>query len=128
MVSFIAEISSNHGQDINRCFDFIDTSAEIGCDVVKFQLFRIDQLFSKEAMKQKPFILDRRQWELPVSFLPLLAERCQKKNIQFSCTPFYLDAVNELEPYVSFYKIAISIVSYFISYHIQGVRNSSILC
>ena len=106
MILFIAEICSNHGKDINRCFDFIDKAAEIGCDVVKFQLFRINQLFSTEAMKQKPFILDRRQWELPLSFLPLLAERCQKKNIQFSCTPFYLDAVDELKPYVSFYKIA----------------------
>ena len=106
MVLFIAEICSNHAKNINRCFDFIDKAAEIGCDVVKFQLFRIDQLFSKEAMKQKPFILDRRQWELPLSFLPLLAERCQEKNIQFSCTPFYLDAVDELKPYVSFYKIA----------------------
>ena len=52
MVLFIAEISSNHGQDINRCFDFIDKAAEIGCDVVKFQLFRVDLLFSKEAMKE----------------------------------------------------------------------------
>ena len=94
MVLFIAEISSNHGQDINRCFDFIDKSTKISFYFVKFQLFRIDQLFSLEAMKQKPFILDRRQWELPVSFLPLLAERCKKKNIQFSCTPFYFDSVH----------------------------------
>lgn len=27
-------------------------------------------------------------------------------DIEFSCTPFYIDAVRELEPYVDFYKIA----------------------
>ena len=38
--------------------------------------------------------------------MPILSECCKAKNIQFSCTPFYLDAVKELEPYVDFYKIA----------------------
>ena len=39
-------------------------------------------------------------------FLPYLYEKCIDAGIQFSCTPFYLEAVEELEPYVSFYKIA----------------------
>lgn len=106
MVYFIAEISSNHSQDLSRCYDFIDKSAEIGCDAVKFQLFLIDKLFTKTAIHYKPFIEERRKWELPVGFLPLLAERCHEKKIQFTCSPFYIDAVEELKPFVSFYKIA----------------------
>jgi N-acetylneuraminate synthase len=35
-----------------------------------------------------------------------LAERCRARGVQFSCTPFYLEAVAELRPYVSFYKVA----------------------
>jgi len=35
-----------------------------------------------------------------------IIKRCKEKKIQFSCTPFYLDAVKELEPFVNFYKIA----------------------
>jgi sialic acid synthase SpsE len=31
---------------------------------------------------------------------------CRKRNIQFSATPFYLEAVAELFPFVDFYKIA----------------------
>jgi N-acetylneuraminate synthase len=38
--------------------------------------------------------------------LPILSERCYKKKIQFSCTPFYIEAVEELSDYVDFYKIA----------------------
>lgn len=104
-VSFIAEVSSNHARDLQRCFDFIRSSAAAGCDAVKFQLFKIDHLFAPntlpEAERER-----RRNWELPVDFLPDLAACCKKEGVQFSCTPFYLDAVGELEPYVDFYKIA----------------------
>jgi N-acetylneuraminate synthase len=103
---FIAEVSSNHQQDIERCFHFVDVAADLGCWAVKFQLFKINSLFAPEALEKKPELRARKQWELPVSFLPAIAERCNKKNIQFSCTPFYLRAVNELFPYVDFYKIA----------------------
>src|SRR5262249_12167839 len=48
----------------------------------------------------------RSTWELPVAHLAPLAERAKQRGIQFSCTPFYLEAVKELEPYVAFYKIA----------------------
>ena len=44
--------------------------------------------------------------ELPVSFLQKISNYCKKKKIKFACTPFYLDAVEKLEPYVDFYKIS----------------------
>ena len=103
---FIAEVSSNHQCDLERCFDFIETAASIGCQAVKFQLFKIDQLFSKEVLEKSEKHRARKDWELPVSFIPKLAQRCKDLNILFSCTPFYLDAVTELEPYVDFYKVA----------------------
>ena len=105
-VKFIAEVSSNHHQSLDRCFQFIDEAARIGCDGVKFQLFKIDELFAPEVFISKPDVEKRRQWELPVSFLPELSMQCRKKEIMFSCTPFYLSAVDELFPYVDFYKIA----------------------
>lgn len=105
MVFFIAEVSSNHAQDLSRCFDFIDKAAEVGCDAVKFQLFKIDELFTLEVLQQSKKHRDRKKWELPLAFIPKLAERCQQKNIQFCCTPFYIDAVAELAPYTAFYKI-----------------------
>lgn len=103
---FIAEVSSNHHRDLARCFDFIDTAARIGCGAVKFQLFKIDQLFAPEILAKSATHRNRQDWELPTAFLPELAKRCKDQGIQFSCTPFYLDAVVELEPYIDFYKIA----------------------
>ena len=105
-VHFVAEISSNHHQDLSRCLQFIDQSALCGCSAVKFQLFKIDQLFIPDVVAGNEDIRKRKGWELPVSFLPHLAESCQDKGIDFACTPFYLQAVEELDPYVDFYKIA----------------------
>ena len=103
---FIAEVSSNHSCYLDRSLAFIDAAAEIGCDAVKFQLFKIEKLFAPVILAQSESHRKRKQWELPLDFLPHLYQRCHDKNIEFSCTPFYLEAVDELLPYVDFYKIA----------------------
>lgn len=105
-VTFVAEVSSNHHRDLQRCLQFIDAAAAIGCGAVKFQLFKINQLFAPEILQKSEEHRNRVNWELPVEFLPPLAHHCREKNIQFACTPFYLEAVEELEPYVAFYKVA----------------------
>lgn len=106
MTDFIAEVSSNHHRDLSRSMDFIDAAACVGCAAVKFQLFKIDQLFSQEILLRSEKHRQRKEWELPVEFIPKLAQHCLDVGVEFSCTPFYLDAVAELEPYVDFYKIA----------------------
>jgi len=105
-VSFVAEVSSNHNRDLNRCLAFIDTAAQIGCHAVKFQLFKVRELFAPEILAKSDEHCRREEWELPVEFLPALATRCHDAGIQFACTLFYLEAVEELLPYVDFYKIA----------------------
>ncbi len=104
--TFIAEVSSNHAQDLQRCLDFVDAAADAGCDAVKFQLFRVDKMFAPEILAQSEEHRRRKAWELPTSFLEPIAERCAVKHIAFGCTPFDLEAVAELRSYVSFYKIA----------------------
>jgi len=103
---FIAEVSSNHDRDLARAFEFIDRAAAIGCGAVKFQLFKIDEMFAPEILAQSAKHRARREWELPVSFLGPIAERCRSQGVQFMCTPFYLKAVEELRPHVDAYKIA----------------------
>ena len=103
---FIAEASSNHDRDLVRALAFVDAAADAGCDAVKFQLFKIDRMFSPEILSRSEKHRARRQWELPLTHLAPLARRCADRGIQFSCTPFYREAVEELRPYVSFYKIA----------------------
>jgi sialic acid synthase SpsE len=103
---FIAEASSNHAQDLRRALAFVDAAADCGSDAVKFQLFKIERMFAPEILSQSPKHRARKDWELPVAHLKPLAERCHERGIQFSCTPFYVEAVEELRPFVNFYKIA----------------------
>lgn len=105
-VKFVAEVSSNHNKNLARCFEFIDTAEKIGCYGVKFQLFKIDELFTPEILNKSEEHRRRKKWELPLEFIPKLSQRCHEIGLKFSCTPFYLEAVDELKPYVDFYKIA----------------------
>lgn len=106
MVKFIAEVSSNHAQDLGRSLAFVDAAADCGFDAVKFQLFRVAELFAPEILARSPQHRKRVAWELPVAHLEPLARRCHERGMEFSCTPFYLEAVKQLEPYVAFYKVA----------------------
>ena len=103
---FIAEVSSNHARNLARCLEFVDVTARIGCGAVKFQLFKLDELFAPEILARSEKHRARREWELPVEFLAPIAKRAHDQGIEFCCTPFYLKAVDELFPHVDFYKIA----------------------
>ena len=50
-INFIAEISSNHNKDLNRTLRLIDSAKKNGFSSVKFQLFKINELFSKEILE-----------------------------------------------------------------------------
>lgn len=106
MTKFIAEVSSNHLQDLDRCVEFVKVAKDIGCDAVKFQLFRVHDLFSPEALREKPELLERIAWELPSEFIPELSSVAKELDIRLGVTPFYIEAVHELASYVDFFKIA----------------------
>lgn len=103
---FIAEASSNHDRDLDRALAFVDAAADAGCDAVKFQLFKIAKMFAPEILSKSAKHRARAEWELPLAHLAPIAARCAARGIAFSCTPFYLEAVEALRPHVAFYKIA----------------------
>ncbi|NOZ51655.1 MAG: N-acetylneuraminic acid synthase [Gammaproteobacteria bacterium] len=105
-VRFIAEVSSNHNQDLHRCIKFVEAAANIGCDAIKFQLFRIEELFAPEILAISEQHRNRKAWELPLAFVPEIAAQCKINCIDFICSPFYIQAVTELKPYVDCYKIS----------------------
>ncbi len=110
---FVAEVSSNHHKNLDRCLRFVDVAADVGCAAVKFQQFRVRELFSAEAIAQNPALLAREDWELPEAYNAALARRAHARGIEFSSTPFYLGAVGLLEPLVDFFKVA----SYQVLWH-----------
>ncbi len=106
MARFIAEISSNHNGDMGRCLDLIRAARACGCWGVKFQLFRIERLFSPEILQTSETHRLRRRWELPLHYIPELAACARAEGLAFGCTPFDLAAVAFLQSEVDFLKIA----------------------
>ena len=47
-VMIIAEIGSNHDNNLNKCIRIIKKAKKIGCDAVKFKLFKAEKLVSKK--------------------------------------------------------------------------------
>lgn len=105
-VDFIAEVSSNHNRDIDRCFKLISAAKAVGATSVKFQLFSVENLFSQEILNRSADHRKRVDWELPLSFVPELSSYARQLGLKFGCTPFYLDAVDELNKHVDFFKIS----------------------
>jgi N-acetylneuraminate synthase len=65
LVTFIAEASSNHGQEFSRALQFVDATARRGCDAVKVQLVRVEELLAPEILAKSEKHCARVKWELP---------------------------------------------------------------
>lgn len=118
-VYFIAEAGSNHNRDLQQALRLIDVAVEAGADAVKFQTFRADKLYPRNAgitayLKVPKSIHEIiRELEMPFEWIPELAAYCQEKGIDFLSTPFDEESANALLPYVSCLKIA----SYEMTHH-----------
>lgn len=105
-MKLIAEASSNHNGDLNRSMELVNIAAETGCDAIKFQLFRVDELFAPEILEKSPTHRQRRKWELPQSFIPILSAEAHRLGIEFGCTPFSIESLEAVTPHVDFLKVA----------------------
>jgi sialic acid synthase SpsE len=113
MPRYIAEIGSNHNRDPERAQALIEASASAGCDAVKLQVFRVDDLFAPEALARKPELGERRAWEFPLEMLGEVRAACRAAHVELGATPFGLWAVEALADDVDFFKVA----SYEILWH-----------
>jgi len=116
-VFVIAEVGSNHNCDIRVAEKIIKAAAAAGADVVKFQTYSAETLYSSytpfiSEMKgrarkgETPYQLIKRI-AMPRNWQPKLKRLCDKYGVMFASTPFDLEAVQELDALnVPFIKIA----------------------
>jgi len=100
-VKFIAEIGSNHNNDMSRIEKLVKESKELGFWGVKFQLFKAERVYASKDRQEAI-----RSRELNPDFIPKIKELCIANDIKFGCTPFDLEAVDKLKEYVDFFKIS----------------------
>lgn len=105
MPLIIAEAGVNHNGDVIRALDMVDAAAEAGADCVKFQAFDTSRLIAKGTavaayQKRNTGASDQlemiRALELTMGDFEKLAERCNRRGVEFMCTPFNHDLVGPL--------------------------------
>jgi sialic acid synthase SpsE len=120
---FIADISANHDGRLQRAKDLIYMAKEAGADAAKFQHFRADKIVSKYGFDRMQKTAHQAGWKedvytafqkysLPWEWTPVLADYCKEVGIEFLSTPYDLEAVDHLDPYVSAFKIGSGDITY----------------
>jgi len=100
----IADIGSNHKQDLQLAKDSIDAATEAGADAIKFQSIQLDELYLRPDIKTAEFV---KKLEFPEEWHSVLKEYCNRRNVLFFSSPTYLRAVDLLEAVnVPLYKLA----------------------
>ena len=114
---FIADIAANHDGDIERAKDLIYLAAESGADAAKFQHFKAETIVSDHGFRS----LEGKQshqakWDKSVfevyqdasvspAWTETIKETCEKANITFFTSPYSIELVDHVDPYVPAYKI-----------------------
>ncbi len=108
----IAEIGSNHNQDLGLAYKMIEAAAQAGVDAVKFQTFKADGLYSKktpgfEYLNNTNTYELIRSLELDRSWQAKLKSHAEACGVVFFSSPFDSDAISSLaELDVPAYKAA----------------------
>lgn len=106
-VYMIAEAGVNHDGSEDRARELVDIAVAAGADAVKFQLFNPAALVTAKALMasyqsknlQDTQTSQRQMLEkltLPQGAMARLYDYCERKNIDFLCTPFDLESLNYL--------------------------------
>jgi len=101
-IKWCAEIGSNHNQNLDRTIKLIKEAKKIGCDFVKFQLFKGENLYHSSFGAK---INQMRKWELPSHFLPEISRCCKVNDIRLGISVFDLEAVEIASKYADCLKI-----------------------
>lgn len=111
----IAEAGSNHNGSLEQALKMIEVAAEAGADAVKFQVFRAETMYPDKQIEVKYLknmgisedlysIIKR--FEIPYDWIGNLHAYAVRCGLQFMATPFDLEAVEVLSPFVAVHKIA----------------------
>lgn len=116
-VYFIADIAANHDGDLDRAKHLIELAKSSGADAVKFQHHDVRKYvsdrgfkslggkFSHQGQWQKSVFEVYKDAEVPLAWTDSLKAFCDSLGITFFTTPYDLDMVDFVDPYVPAYKI-----------------------
>ena len=116
-VYFIADIAANHDGDLSRAKDLIYKAADAGADAAKFQHFTAETIVSDLGFKSLgPQQSHQKNWNKSVfdiyadasvslEWTETLKDTCNQAGIAFFTSPYSIELVDAVDPYVPAYKI-----------------------
>jgi sialic acid synthase SpsE len=83
-IFIIAEVGSNHGQNLELAYRYISTAAKCGVDAVKFQFFDADDL----VPENHPARAEVESYVTPIEWIPKLQQECARHGVIFFASTF----------------------------------------
>ncbi len=114
---FIADIAANHDGDLERAKNLISQAADAGANAAKFQHFTAGTIVSDYGFKnlggqqshqarwKKSVFEVYKDASVSLDWTETLKETCDKAGIAFFTSPYSIDIVDHIDPYVPAYKI-----------------------
>jgi sialic acid synthase SpsE len=114
---FIADIAANHDGDLQRAIQLVHYAAQAGADAAKFQHFKADSIVSDHGFKalggqqshqskwRKSVFETYRDASVDLGWTPALKQACDEAGIAFMTSPYALDLVDAVDPFLPAYKI-----------------------
>jgi len=114
---FIADIGANHDGNLERAYKLIELAKEAGADAAKFQNFQAEKIVSKlgfeklgnqighQATWKKSVYEIYEEASISKNWTSLLKNKCDEVGITYFTSPYDLDSVDLVDPFVDFYKI-----------------------
>jgi len=112
----IADIGANHDGSLDRALHLVDLAAHAGAHAAKFQNFQAPTIVSRRGFDEMPRMAHQAAWKtsvyevyerasVPLEWIAPLAERCAAAGIEYLTTPYALELVDAVDPYVRAIKI-----------------------
>lgn len=130
---FIADIAANHDGDLERAKALIWQAKEAGADAAKFQHFKAETIVSDHGFRnldggqshqaewKKPVFEVYRDASVSMDWTAQLKQTCNLAHIAFFTSPYAIDIVDAIDPYVPAYKIGSGDITWLeIIKHIAG--------
>lgn len=114
---FIADIGANHDGNLSRAKKLIKLAKKAGADAAKFQHFSANTIVSDKGFKNlKGNKTHQDKWRKSIfevyksasinkNWTKILANYCKKIGIEFMTSPYSINIVDEINPYVNAIKI-----------------------
>ena len=114
---FIADIAANHDGNLDKALELIKAAAEAGADAAKFQHFSAETIVSDYGFKSLGKQLSHQaKWKksvfevykdasIPLDWTSKLKEECKKNKIEFLTSPYSIELVDFVDPYLEAFKI-----------------------